>query len=84
MELLNLYVKQDGMYNTLKLLITDKETNDLPNNWYFFSRDTFINLVKIAYKDFFGDYCCTIKVNAEDEYNLDLETLKKIVPELMF
>ena len=83
--ILYLYVKQDGMYDTEDLLITDeyKSQDDLPPYWFRTGTKAtdFNQLVLCAYQIFFDNNFKHIRYNVEDEYIIDMDTIKRIFPE---
>ena len=77
-----IYVKQDGMYTTQDILITDEFSKDLRIYWYFIdSFEEWCDAIAFCYKNLFDFNCSEIKVKLEDEYILTKEDVKNIIPE---
>jgi len=76
------YIKQDGMNNTLEILITDeyKRQDELPPYWRrnTVTKDSFPDLLYELYKGYMwgAKDIKYIKYNAEDEYIIDIDTIK--------
>ncbi len=79
----HLYARQDGLYNTHALLITDEYTKskDLPPYWYNFESGEFKELVIYAWKTLFDDTCAKIHIDIEDRYTINLDDVKRMIPE---
>lgn len=82
-----LFVEQDGIYDTVSLLITDEYTVNevLRRNWYMvFKNHTLYDVILHAYNIYWKreyDFNGPLIMNLEDSYKIDLEVLVDCYPE---
>jgi len=83
------YIKQNGMYETMEILITDKfiKSKDLPKDWFLIKRKNvspFYSLKSLLLnikKNFYSGENFNISFKFEDEFNIKIEELENLYPE---